>query len=590
MKRIVRAIQWKRLAVLLAVAASIEGRADTILWSHSPDPDLLADSGGDLALARLQPASSSSWSRRSAEASSITAHADTAQPAHLTARRPKTLLSDANADASKADSPEDSANSAASRAQRGGTGPRDRLVPARYRLLGKSSSAPTDHSVADPVGMARGRFTGFTGSTSRPSQQAPNADSPRFSSRGYVSIVTGTLLQTQRHQLDDPPESSLDDPDWTLRAGHEATDELTSAAAAAGAPPRASRDLNPSRGRVGTLLISGETPETRPTQQVAGLLTLTQDHHAYGSSKLIQEGGTTLLGMNAGRMVHNAVSFGSPTLSGTSPASSLQGISAGTPASGAGPGTLTAYNATLPLPDAPAAVGDLESPQPSPERGAQPGTLIVTGERVKSGPLAVSSGTVQLTAANIGPSTPLEPPPAATISSEGSFASVNLGHRTAGMAVSMPGTYAWTIKNPNAGAGVGWDVLQLSGTLDVGGGSGILTLNLSTLNAAGAPGYLEGFDPNTRYEWLIATTGGPVTGLDLDRIQINPANFMNVGAGQGFFMLSAVTDGLALEYYPGLVETSFIPEPEEYAALAGLGLLGFALWRRRSRPGQRGAK
>ena len=69
-----------------------------------------------------------------------------------------------------------------------------------------------------------------------------------------------------------------------------------------------------------------------------------------------------------------------------------------------------------------------------------------------------------------------------------------------------------------------------------------------------------------------------------------PGSFANLGSGVEFriygftaeaaggtWRLSSASGGVGVEVYG-----SAVPEPHEYAMLAGLGLIGFALWRRRT--------
>lgn len=74
----------------------------------------------------------------------------------------------------------------------------------------------------------------------------------------------------------------------------------------------------------------------------------------------------------------------------------------------------------------------------------------------------------------------------------------------------------------------------------------------------------------------MVTLDSSFSGLD-STIEFRLYGFAAEGAG-GTWRLSSSGDALGLQIFGAVV-----PEPHEYAALAGVGLLGFAAWRRSRR-------
>ena len=71
------------------------------------------------------------------------------------------------------------------------------------------------------------------------------------------------------------------------------------------------------------------------------------------------------------------------------------------------------------------------------------------------------------------------------------------------------GTFEFEINNPDGTAGVNWDHLTVSDSLDISGLSPAnpFTISLVSLTAADDPGVLAGFDPEADYEWEFASYG-----------------------------------------------------------------------------------
>jgi fibronectin-binding autotransporter adhesin len=124
--------------------------------------------------------------------------------------------------------------------------------------------------------------------------------------------------------------------------------------------------------------------------------------------------------------------------------------------------------------------------------------------------------------------------------------------------------------------GIGWDLLDLSGALDISGlTSGGFTLELISLNTFNNPAAIEagGFDEANNYSWKIAEFGSLTGSFSSSLFTIDASGFQNPYTG--LFSVSQSGNELYLNY-------SAIPEPSTYAMLlGGLGLLAFL--RRRSK-------
>jgi len=134
------------------------------------------------------------------------------------------------------------------------------------------------------------------------------------------------------------------------------------------------------------------------------------------------------------------------------------------------------------------------------------------------------------------------------------------------------GTYLWEIGNLAAGAGTGWDFLNITGGLTImADGSDRFTLQLVSLDAFNEIGLLDGFDNMAEYSWVIASASAGITGFSEDAFLIDVGGFEN--ALSGSFSVSIEGNDLILNYAP-------VPEPTTFA-LIGIGLLAILSSRRR---------
>ena len=139
-------------------------------------------------------------------------------------------------------------------------------------------------------------------------------------------------------------------------------------------------------------------------------------------------------------------------------------------------------------------------------------------------------------------------------------------------------TFEFEIINATGFIGVDWDLLDVSGALNLSGISASSKMNLTVLSSG-----LMNYDPNTQYSWVFAQaaslTGAEswTTGLDVtDRFTITSSGFNGgVGPGQGFKVLTG-TDGGGLR----TLSLQSVPEPNS-ASLIIIGLATVAPLRRK---------
>lgn len=139
-------------------------------------------------------------------------------------------------------------------------------------------------------------------------------------------------------------------------------------------------------------------------------------------------------------------------------------------------------------------------------------------------------------------------------------------------------TYEWEINNFTGNtAGTDFDQIAITtGGLNLGGSYVLDVLSLDNLNASGA---VPNFSENS-ISWTIISTQAGITGFNAGQWTINDATFKSINSATGNFALALTNSGndLSLVYTP-------IPEPSAYAAIAGVGAIGLALYRRRKARG-----
>ena len=133
------------------------------------------------------------------------------------------------------------------------------------------------------------------------------------------------------------------------------------------------------------------------------------------------------------------------------------------------------------------------------------------------------------------------------------------------------GALVWEIKDTELGAGIGWDTINITGTLTIAITEEPFVINIASLTAADEAGLLAGFDPGSSYSWVLATATGGITGFNAGLFSLDTSDFAN--GFDGSFSLTESGNSLVLNY-------SAVPEPGTWALL-GIAGLCVVIFRRR---------
>lgn len=127
------------------------------------------------------------------------------------------------------------------------------------------------------------------------------------------------------------------------------------------------------------------------------------------------------------------------------------------------------------------------------------------------------------------------------------------------------GTYQFEINDANGIAGVNWDIIAISGNLDLSGlSTGGFTLDLISLDGSNQAALLSGFDQDSPFSWEIAEAGSIVGSITPNMFEVDTTNFLN--DLNGSFSVDQSGNALVLNYSP-------IPEPGHFALIfAGVAL------------------
>jgi fibronectin-binding autotransporter adhesin len=123
------------------------------------------------------------------------------------------------------------------------------------------------------------------------------------------------------------------------------------------------------------------------------------------------------------------------------------------------------------------------------------------------------------------------------------------------------GNYNWQLSDAAGTAGSTWDLLDLSGGLDITATSGSpFNVNLWTLSGTGPDvnGSALNFNANANYSWRIATAAGGVTGFTANKFQVNTAATNGAGGfansvGSGQFTVSNTGNDVNVVFTPAIV-------------------------------------
>jgi autotransporter-associated beta strand protein len=131
------------------------------------------------------------------------------------------------------------------------------------------------------------------------------------------------------------------------------------------------------------------------------------------------------------------------------------------------------------------------------------------------------------------------------------------------------------IKDSDAGIGIGWDNLSITGSLSLTATSANkFKLELYSLTALNEAGQIADFNPNTSRTWQFLTASDGITGFDASAFEIGLGHFQNSLAGS--FSVTTSGDGKSLS-----VQYLAVPEPST-SLLALCGATFFFHRRRRT--------
>lgn len=137
------------------------------------------------------------------------------------------------------------------------------------------------------------------------------------------------------------------------------------------------------------------------------------------------------------------------------------------------------------------------------------------------------------------------------------------------------GSFDFEINDATGVQDINWDRTLVVGTLTLGTVSNVtpFTVNLISLSGLVA-GDTANFNEALTQSWVFATATTSIAGTAFaaDQFVVNTTGFSNAFTGD--FGVTQSGNELLLTY-------TAIPEPSAYAALAGIGMIGFALYRRR---------
>jgi len=135
------------------------------------------------------------------------------------------------------------------------------------------------------------------------------------------------------------------------------------------------------------------------------------------------------------------------------------------------------------------------------------------------------------------------------------------------------GVFKMELGSVEGGMGVGWDGIDITGSLAITATQGSkFILKLSSLNG-GVAGLVSDFDSESEYHWKIVTTTLGITDFDANKFYVDTSGFENTF--EGAFFLSLDGNDLMLNY-------TAVPEPSTYVLL-GAGAAACAFLRRGQR-------
>lgn len=150
------------------------------------------------------------------------------------------------------------------------------------------------------------------------------------------------------------------------------------------------------------------------------------------------------------------------------------------------------------------------------------------------------------------------------------------------------GNYNWQIYDADSGAGTGWDLFNVTGSLAIAA-TGTDQFNINVWSLSGLPdttGNVADFVDTLNYTWTIATFSDGITGFDANAFRLNlsatngAGGFTNAHGGSFSVIQSQDAKSIQIAY------VAAVPEPGTIG-LAGVGIavMSWAALRRRKRAG-----